>query len=175
MNLLFDNLQHEIETSLMGLDERQTQLRPSNKPAAWSIQQVVEHLLLSYASTAGVFETRIMRNSPTKASPNLAQHLGRFVLLQIGYFPRNRRAPLAVTPSADGKALPGYVLALQAKEQLESLDRLTATAERMFGRRRAITHGVLGPLRMSEWRQFHRLHGAHHAKQIRAIRADHGV
>jgi hypothetical protein len=32
---------------------------------------------------------------------------------------------------------------------------------------------ILGPLTIRQWRKFHLIHGRHHIKQIRAIRAAH--
>lgn len=55
------------------------------------------------------------------------------------------------------------------------MDSLCDEAQVTFGNRRAITHEVLGPINMSQWRKFHLLHSCHHVKQIAEIRREHGI
>jgi hypothetical protein len=55
------------------------------------------------------------------------------------------------------------------------MDKTLDEAESLFGKRRATTHPILGPLSIAEWRRFHLSHGHHHVKQIWAIRREHGV
>ena len=50
------------------------------------------------------------------------------------------------------------------------IDELTRRGEELFGDQSAVSHSVLGPLSMQEWRRFHLIHGRHHVKQIQAIR-----
>jgi hypothetical protein len=175
MDILLERLQREIGQSLRGLDAAQTQLRPLQGVDRWSIQQIVEHLMLTYSSTAGVFRTRLAKGTPTKARPNARQRLGQFVLLRIGYLPRGRKAPVGVTPVLGGEALSGAVLTERVAEKLGIFDELAVEAERLFGTRRAISHGVLGAIGAADWRRFHLVHGRHHVRQILAIRAMHGV
>ncbi|WP_263384255.1 DinB family protein [Granulicella arctica] len=175
MHPILDKLQNEIRDSLSGLSAEQTQLRPLTDPAKWSIQQVMEHLLLTYRSSCAVVEGRVAKGTPTKASPDMRQRVAQFAVFQCGYFPTGRRAPAMVTPPDAGEAVAGEVLAVRAAELLERFDRLTAEMEGLFGRKRAISHGVLGPLGAQQWRRFQLMHGQHHLRQVCAIRAAHGL
>lgn len=176
MNHDLETLRDELERSLGGLDERQTQLRPGGDPARWSIQQITGHLLLAYAATESALAARIAKEAPTKAKPTLAQHAGQFTLLRLGYFPRGRKAPERVTAPADAAPVPGGTLIAQVHAAIDTLDRRVAAAETIFGPElRAVSHMVLGPLSTTQWRRFHLIHGRHHIKQIAAIRAEHGL
>jgi hypothetical protein len=176
MNRDLETLRDELERSLGGLDERQTQLRPGGDPARWNIQQIATHLLLTYAATETALDARIAKAIPTKARPALAQYAGQFTLLRLGYFPRGRKAPERVTAPADASAVPGGVLIAQVHAAIDTLDRRVAVAEAIFGPElRAVSHIVLGPLSTRQWRRFHLIHGRHHIRQIAAIRAEYGL
>ena len=58
-------LQGELERALSGLDDRQTQLRPESglqaSPRGWNVQQIIGHLLLTYAATLAAVEARLAR------------------------------------------------------------------------------------------------------------------
>jgi len=174
MNRDLEMLRDELERSLGGLDERQTQLRPGGDPARWNIQQIATHLLLTYAATETALDARIAKAAPTKARPTLAQYAGQFTLLRLGYFPRGRKAPDRVTAPADATPVPGGVLIAQVHAAIDTLDRRILEAESIFGPDlRAVSHMVLGPLTTRQWRRFHLIHGRHHIRQIAAIRAEH--
>ncbi len=170
MHYAFVQLQQEIDDSLSGLDATATQLRPAANPARWSIQQIIEHLLLTYTSTCSVFETRLAKGTPTRARPSIRQRAGQFTVLNVGYFPRGRKSPAGVMPSVSPRSLSGAALTEATKELLTRLDKLAVEAERVFGRRRSISHQVLGPLDVAQWRRFQLVHGRHHLRQIQAIR-----
>lgn len=167
-------LQREIGESLSGLDAAQTQLRPAKDSSKWSIQQVVEHLLLTYRSSCSVFETRIAKGTPTRAQPSMEQRAGQFLVLKAGYMPKGRKAPAGVVPPAFPVVLRGAALTEQTAALLAQFDGLAAEAEGLFGHRRSISHQVLGPLSVAQWRRFQLIHGQHHLKQIRAIRSASG-
>jgi len=175
MHPVFAQLQREIGESLKGLDAAQTQLRPKSQPEKWSIQQVMEHLLLTYAYSVQAFEARLERGAPTKARPNFPMRAVQFVVLTVGFMPKGRMAPAMVTQPVCGVPLSGDALALQADEALIRLDELACKAEGLFGRGRSISHQILGPLSVPQWRRFQLVHGKHHLKQVRAIRLAHGI
>jgi hypothetical protein len=175
MHPLLEELWSEISASLDGLSAEHTQLRPPCFSEKWSIQQIMEHLLLTYESSCGVVLVRVKKRTPTKGAPSILKRLSQCAVLQWGYFPNGRVAPKMVTPPTDSKALTGELLAIRAKELLAQFDSLTMEAERLFGRKRSISHGVLGPLSVSQWRRFQLRHGRHHLHQIWAIRSAHGL
>ena len=176
MHPVLEQLQRRFNTTVYGLTAAETQLRTGDDPARWSIQQIVEHLLMTYALSAEVFERRIARGTPTKAEPTFAEWMGQVLVLRLGRFPQGRKAPSVVMPgNSSEEPRTGEELVRRTGEALLRFDELAANAEILFGGRRSIKHQVLGPLSVADWRQFHLIHGKHHFKQIAAIRSSHGL
>lgn len=175
MNIILEELQHELTHTLRGLDATQTQLRPVGHPEKWSIQQIAEHLLLTYAATATALQARITKGTPTQAKPVLQQRIGQYFLTTLGYFPHGRKAPAPVAPLTQQQPLSGADLLASTSQRLATLDTLVDQVEDLFGQRRAVSHMILGPLSAHQWRRFQLIHGVHHAKQIVAIRKSHVV
>lgn len=171
----FGQLNHALAYSLHGLDSAQTQLRPRKRKNRWSIQQIVEHLLLTYVSTEEAIGGRMARGRPTRSKPKLMQRIAQYTVVRLGYFPRGRKAPALVVPPAETEPVSGEELAHRVREQLLRLHELCNDAEKVFGEKRCVSHHVLGPLSVAQWRRFHLVHGEHHARQILAIRKEHGV
>lgn len=169
-------LQHAIAYSLRGLDSAQTQLRPVKRKGRWSIQQIIEHLLLTYSSTETTIAGRLEKHRPTRSKPRLLQHFSQYTVIRLGYFPHGRKAPAMVTPPAEtAEPRSGEELTHTVREHLLRLHELCNEAEKEFGAGRCASHHVLGPLSIAQWRRFHLIHGEHHARQILAIRKEHGV
>jgi hypothetical protein len=179
MNPILHQLRREIAFSVDGLDVSQTQLRPPARPNSaetWSIQQIIEHLLLTYSETETALDARLAKHAPTRAKPNLLQRVSQYTVLRLGYFPPGRKAPPRVTPPAVSTPRSGDELAQAAAEHLTRLDSRCAEAHELFGpTSRCASHMVLGPLSVDQWRKFQLVHGEHHLKQIVAIRKTHGV
>jgi DinB superfamily len=174
MNPTLDQLQSEIVSSLTGLDATQTQFRPLSHPGKWSIQQIIEHLLLTYSSTETVIDTRLAKRSPTRARPTLTQRIFQCAVTRCGYFPTGRLAPPLVTPQPAAHSLSGKELAQATAEHLAQLELRLAEAGDLFGPiTQCASHAVLGPLNIDQWRRFHLIHGRHHLKQISGIRKAH--
>jgi hypothetical protein len=175
MNDDLQRLHHAIAYTLRGLDSSQTQLRPVKRPDGWSIQQIVEHLLLTYSSTETTIASRLKKRRPTRTKPGLLQHFSQYTVIRLGYFPHGRKAPAIVTPRGTSVPLSGEELTQMARQHLVRLHELFKEAEEVFGPFRCASHHVLGPLSIDQWRRFHLVHGEHHARQILAIRKAHGV
>ena len=174
MNSTLHQLQREIANSLHSLDATQTQLRP--RPSKWSIQQIIEHLLLTYSSTETAIKARLAKRTPTRARPTLAHRISQFAVTRCGYFPTGREAPEPVTPNPTTHPVSGEDLAQTTAEHLARLDLLFTEAETLFGpASQCASHTVLGPLNIDQWRKFQLIHGEHHLKQIAAIRKAHRV
>jgi DinB superfamily len=172
----FETLREELERVLGGLDEHQTQLKPAGNPAKWSIQQIVGHLLLTYGATGLAMDARLAKGAATKAKPSIAQKAGQFGVITMGYVPRGRAAPEAVTCASGAPKAPGGMLIAQAETAIRRMDRQISAVEKMFGPAcRAVNHMLLGPLSARQWRRFHLVHGRHHIKQIAAIRREYNV
>ena len=174
MNSDLQHLERELAHCLRGLDATQTQLHPPSRPNKWSIQQIVEHLLLSYSGTETAINARLAKRTPTRAKPTLLQHCGQYTLIRLGYFPTGRKAPPLVTPSPTTHPLSGEALTHAIAEHLARLNLLLTEAESLFGAtNRCASHMVLGPLSVNQWSRFQLIHGEHHIKQILAIRHAH--
>ena len=168
-------LDTEVTKALHGLDVRTTQATPSVHPDKWSIQQIVEHLLNTYRGSIPVIQARLDKGSRTRAKPTFRQRMGQFFIITLGRFPSGRVAPAAVAPSLPTTVRSGAELAERVSTELRKLDDVTAQGEHLFGNRRAVSHIILGPLSMHQWRRFHLIHGLHHVKQIDAIRREHSM
>jgi hypothetical protein len=167
-------LHRALTRSLRGLDDTQTQLHPPLHIDKWSIQQIVEHLLLSYSGTEAAISARLAKRTPTRAKPSLIQHFGQYTLIHLGYFPTGRKAPPLVTPLHTELPLSGEALTQAVTEHLARLNLLFVEAENIFGATsRCASHMVLGPLSINQWSRFQLIHGEHHVKQILAIRDAH--
>ena len=175
MNTDLQQLQRAIAYSLRGLDSAQTQLRPKARRDRWSIQQIVEHLLLTYSATETSIDARLEKRSPTRTKPGVIQHIAQYTVIRLGYFPRGRKAPAMVTPLPTESPLSGDELTSSAAEHLLRLDAIFDEGEALFGSARCATHLVLGPMSIPQWRRFHLIHGEHHARQILAIRKAHNL
>ena len=167
-------LREEIVLSVYKLTVSQTQLRPRRRPSAWSIQQVLQHLMLTYDLAAAAFEERLAKGRPSLRPVSLKERSVQRIVLNWGFFPSGRKAPAPTEPERISlPALPGGELALETAAHLAAFDLLAAKAEAAFGDVRAINHMVLGPMSVPQWRRFQVVHGRHHLKQIVRIRADH--
>jgi hypothetical protein len=175
MDSILQQLHNEIAGSIEGLNSVQTQLAPSASSEKWSIQQILQHLCLTYAFTETAFDARLAKGTPTSARPTLQQRIGQYILTTLGFFPSGREAPERVAPPQITTPVCGSDLAYHFAQHLTRIDRLFNEAEALFGPGRCISHMILGPLSVHQWRRFHLIHGRHHLKQIRAIRAAHNL
>jgi hypothetical protein len=167
-------LEQELTSALDGLDAAQTQLHPTSNPDKWSIQRIVDHLLLTYALTRRSLEERIAKGRPTQA-PVLFKHRARqLVVVNLRIFPGGRTAPAPVDPSPT-EPLDGHALIQAVHQELASLDQRADQAANLFKNLPTVNHHILGPLSIPQWRTFHLVHGRHHIKQILTIRRDHGL
>jgi hypothetical protein len=176
MNPTLHQLQCEIASSLHDLNATQTQLQPPSRADKWSIQQIIEHLLLTYSSTEIAINARLTKRTPTRAKSTVKQRIFQYAVTRCSFFPTGRKAPPMVTPPPTTHPLSGEDLAQATGEHLTNLDLLFAEAETLFGpASRCASHAVLGPLNIDQWRKFQLVHGKHHLKQIAAIRKAHNL
>jgi len=167
-----EELNSEMARALSGLSASESQARPVHRSNAWSIQQVVEHLLLTYTLSTAAIEERLAKGTPTRKPPTLKHRIVQFFVLELSYFPR-REAPMNVRPVSNPTPRSGPELAAAVTAALSTLDSVLNRAEEMFGDARCMTHGILGPLSSRQWRMFQLVHGRHHIRQIIAIKTQH--
>jgi hypothetical protein len=170
MNAALTQLERELTTALQDLDASQTQLGLIGNPTGWSIHQIVQHLLLTYASTEAAFKSRLAKGTPTLSRSTLIHRAVKFIVITCGLMPRRHKAPPEVTPAKPSLPLSGDQLSLAVSHSLASLDSVLNHAEQAFGTQPCQSHFALGPLNATQWRRFHLAHGRHHIRQILAIR-----
>jgi DinB superfamily len=175
MHPTLEQLQLELTHSLQGLDAVQTRLRPSSRPDKWSIQQITEHLLLTYMETATALKARLAKGTPTRRKPSLSQRIGQYAVCKTGFFPHGLKAPALVMPLPNAPPRSGDELIEAARMNFILLDHLCTEAESAFGPLRCTSHMVLGPLSADQWRRFVLVHSRHHLRHIRAIRKAHDL
>src|ERR1700761_4800204 len=60
------------------------QHHPFEDPTRWSAQQIVEHLILTYRSTAHSLRERLEKGRPTQAPVTLRYRAAQILVLKIG-------------------------------------------------------------------------------------------
>lgn len=91
---------------------------------------------------------------------------------EFGFLPKKREAPAAVRPKdASGAPLTGDELIAHISNTLAAMDDVLNRIGPQAKDAPVMTHFLLGPLNVRQWRRFHRTHARHHAAQMeRAIR-----
>ncbi len=168
-------LETKVTTALAGLNARQTQAAPEGHPEKWSIQQIVEHLLLSLEASNEALRGRLSKRKVMGKKPTLQQKVSQWVVLSLGHFPGRRSAPAGTLPNRLAALQSGPELVERMHGAVEVFDGLAVQGEQLFGARQVLSHVALGALSMEQWRRFHRVHGEHHLKQIARIRREQGL
>lgn len=154
-----------VANSTDGLSEHQLRLHPEGK---WDSAGILEHLALTFGSTARLFEKILREGHPLATSPTFKHRAVQLCVLTFGYIPSGRKSPQRVAPTGiNGREATDLIFA-----NLEKMDRAFVECERRFGTKVKIAdHPALGPICLSGWRKFHLLHTRHHMKQIDALTA----
>jgi hypothetical protein len=161
-----------LSKELKGLDLSATQAHPRGDASVWSVQEVIEHLLATYATCTASLDGRLAKARPLESPRSFKVRFWQWMIIDVGYFPAGRKAPDAVRPGVvtiaaqDGAGLDQAVSAALARLD-STLDRVQA----VYPSRPVVTHMVLGPLTVRQWRKFHRVHARHHAKQLARVKA----
>lgn len=133
------------------------------EPGRWSVAEILDHLLKTYASTAYILNRSVEQNTPKGRRPTLRERVSAWVVVDLGYFPTGVKTPAVAMPSASPKP----TVRDDALDALAQLDAATTAAEERFGRlTKLANHPVLGPFDARQWRQFHLVHTRHHILQI---------
>jgi hypothetical protein len=163
---LLDQTRELLATPLAGCSAEQVGRHPGDDPARWSAQQVIEHLSATWRSTANGIEDRLQKNRPLRTRATLAQRCTQLAVCRCGFLPKRRKAPPAVLPSEHADPLSGDELIARFSATLAALDRTLNRIEPQAKGAPVLTHFLLGPMNVRQWRRFHRVHARHHAKQI---------
>jgi hypothetical protein len=160
-----ERLRQEIESAVAGLSAEQLSAGP---PGKWCAAEILEHLYLTYTGTTKGFERLLQAEPPPANRPTWQNRFGTFVVVGIGYFPKGRKSP----PVAKPRGLRADQVRSEIAAKIREMDEVMTRCEAKFGpRRKVLDHPLLGPFSVAQWRKFHLVHGLHHVKQIRLLKA----
>lgn len=164
MDFCLQRLQDAIASATDGWDAEALTRHPEGK---WCAAEIMEHLYLTYTGTIKGFERCVSAGRPMARPRTWRDRIRSFVVIQLKHLPEGRKAPTNTVP----RGLPADQVRGEVVAKIAVMDAAIAAAEEKFGKRtRLVDHPVLGPLRGSEWRMFHWIHGSHHLKQIAALK-----
>lgn len=174
MHAVLEAIESRISRELSGLDGEAAQRHPGDKGYLWSMQQVIEHLILSYRLTAEKLEARLRKGSISRhkrRSP--LQWILQIMVISFGHFPRGVPAFDQTLPASGSlPIIDGDDLALRLATEMKSMDDLLDSCRQRFGMERITAHPLLGPLRVDQWRRYHAVHTLHHLEQLQRIRKE---
>jgi len=165
MDFYLQRLQNAIGAVTSGMTPEMLERRP--RPHKWSAAEVLEHLYLTYTGTIRGFENCLAAGKPLARARNWKDRLRTAVVVGLGYLPEGRKSP----KNAEPRGIPCERVLAEFAEKIVAMDTVIAQAEGKFGSQvPLLDHPILGPLRASQWRKFHWLHGRHHLKQLEKLR-----
>jgi hypothetical protein len=167
MGTRLNQLQQQITDAVAGMTPEQMAWHP---PGKWSAAEVLEHLYLTYGGTIKGFERVAAAGKPLTTACTWAQRPRRWVVLGLGYLPHGRKAPSFVQP----RGIEAEKVKAEVDAKISEMETIITDCERNLGNGRLLDHPILGPLTGAQWRRFHLVHGKHHVKQIRQLRAGSG-
>ncbi len=160
-----ETVRKAIERATVGMNVEELAWRREGK---WSSAEILEHLALTYSATAKGMRRVLQSDDPKVRPATWKERFSITVVVEVGYFPPGREAPLQVTPRESN---PEQVLN-RIHANLSEMDKTIEECEQRFGGKAVVlVHPVLGPLSLNQWRKFHRVHCLHHMKQICNLRA----
>ncbi len=155
----------ELRTLVLGPLQNRRDLEWERGPAGkWTPAQIVEHLALGLTLSAATFQTR-GNHAPMSRRPRTpAEHVARFFIFGLHWFPPGRKAPERTTPAPEISRAAAQAHFVEGIEAWDQVDRALLPARRadLF-----VKHPRMGDLTIEEWMHFHLLHARHHARQIR--------
>ena len=158
-------LQDEIASTVENLSPEQLR---QNRAGKWSAGEILEHLYLTYTGTTKGLGRVVEAGKPLATHSTWKQRAQRLVVLGFGYLPSGREAP----PVARPRGIPAEQVVAEIGPKIREMDDILARCADQVGPRiKILDHPILGPLSVAQWRKFHLVHGLHHVKQIRELRA----
>ena len=161
--------------ALSGATDRLTSddLARRRRPDRWSVAEILDHLLKTYASTAYILNRCVEKGTPKGRRATLRERLTSWIVLGLERFPTGVLTPEVAVPSPH----PRSTVRGDALTALALFDVAATAAQQRFGARTKLAnHPVLGPFDADQWRKFHLVHTRHHMKQItRLLRAGAGA
>src|SRR5579859_1249988 len=130
----------------------------------WTPAQIVEHLALGLNLSADTFQARRGHAPMSRRRRTPAEHVARFFIFGLRWFPPRRKAPERTVPAPHVTRAHAEAHFLEGIEAWDQVDRA------LMPERRAdlfVKHPRMGDMTIEEWLRFHAIHARHHARQIR--------
>jgi hypothetical protein len=147
------------------LDRDEAQVPPLPGQGRWSAQQILEHLILTYALTTESVSKQLKTGRVPKNRRNLLEFFLRVQTIGLGYIPDGVPAIRAFRPN-EFTPQTGQEIRARFLDAAEEMDRQLVAARRKFGIQACGEHPFFGVMRVDEWRRYHSLHAGHHLKQL---------
>lgn len=146
---------------LQGRSDADWERGPAGK---WTPAQIVEHLALGLTLSAETFVKRRNHAAMSRRRRTPAEHIARFFIFGLRWFPPGRKAPERATPAPGISRATAEAHFLAGLETWDQVDRALLPERRhnLF-----VKHPRMGDLTVEEWMRFHVIHARHHARQIR--------
>jgi tetrahydromethanopterin S-methyltransferase subunit G len=171
MHPVFESACREVTAELRGFDGTSASVHPWGRPHCWTVQQVVEHLVLSMDQTRATLQERLAKGRPGhNLHRSRTEWALQLMILSAGHMPKGVGAPRETTPAANMEAAGVRELTERLEKSIELLDATMDECRQRFDMERVGRHFLLGPLRIDQWRRYHVLHLRHHLKQIVEMR-----
>lgn len=171
MHAVFQSAFRDVAAELGGFDATSAGVHPWGRPHCWSVQQIVEHLVLSMDATRAVLEERLAKGRPGRTlHRSRTEWALQLMILSAGHMPKGVGAPRETTPPESMERSGVRELIERLETAIASLDAVLDQCRQRFGMERVGRHFLLGPLRVDQWRRYHVLHLRHHLQQMCALR-----
>jgi hypothetical protein len=171
MHPVFEPAFRKASDEIARFDAESAAVHPCGKPSCWSLQQVVEHLVLSMEQTVTALEQRLAKGRPERRSTrSRAEWLLQLMVLSGGHMPKGVSATRETRPPTQMPSMGIRELTDRLETAIERLDAALEQSRQRFGMERVGRHFLLGPLRVDQWRRYHVLHLQHHTRQMMEVR-----
>jgi len=171
MHPVFQSGFRQMAAEMGHFDATSSGVHPWGRPHCWSVQQIVEHLVLSMDHTAATLEERLAKGRPDRySSRTRAEWLMQLMVLSAGHMPRGVGATDETTPPRRMPPMGVHELTQRLESAIERVDATFEQSRHRFGMERIGRHFLLGPLRVDQWRRYHVLHLRHHTEQVIELR-----
>jgi hypothetical protein len=153
-------LRDQLVTAIEGMSAEDLARHPEGK---WSSAEILDHLNLTYRGTIKNCERCLAAGKSGASTDRRSKRWQRRGILWLGYFPPGRKSPERALP----RGTPIPQLTTEIFQNIARMESVIGECDARFGPGEVIAeHPILGPLTANEWREFHWVHGRHHARQI---------
>jgi hypothetical protein len=174
MHAVLENVVRRFSRELNGLDLDTVQKHPLGKTYLWGVQEIVEHLVLSYRLSTRELDAHLVKGRLVQRQRRTpVQWVLQLMVLSFGQFPRGAPPLEETMPDAGSMpAMDGEELATLLRKELEMLDEVLGRCRCQYGMERVAAHPILGPMRVDQWRRFQFIYTKHHLEQLLRVKSE---